>query len=64
MKNKLKAQKDPVALSIRLQPHIHDLLIKFQGDYQSETKERVSQSWVVNRALETYITKAYQLSKE
>lgn len=55
--------KDPKVL-IKLDESIALMLSKFQGDYQAETGKRLSKREVINRALEVYITKCYELSKE
>jgi|GEM_PF-6124598 len=51
-------------ICVRLKPDISELLAQFQGNYQAETKKRISQSETINIALEWYIKEVYRLSKE
>ena len=51
-------------ICVRLKLDIAELLAQFQGNYQAETKKRISQSETINIALEWYIKECYKLSKE
>lgn len=58
-----KNEKNIITL-VALEPHVSQLLNQFQGSYELEYGKRVSKKEVINRALEVYITKCYELSKE
>lgn len=56
--------KKSTHISIKLPFKLNELLERFQSSYFLETGKRMTKQEVIHRALETYITKAYELSKE
>lgn len=46
--------------TVRLKPEVQELLAQFQGNYQAETKKRISQSEVINKSLLVFIASVYK----